>query len=505
MWRIQTSITGYSISAYDRFRTYDNLVHQFNLYREELEAEASGELDLFAKMIKRVRLNQVIDPRDAILQDREFGGIANSDKILYKGISRNYCKNGPLQSKKWVFDCDLTTIDVKLPLSEKHERGAQHGGARFSGNIAQTEDWDGSLGEEGQGVVVDFPFNFRSCHSILCSVCGEKAILDRAWNLSESLWARTQYLKINGEDPHVFEIVFSPDQRTKEKLVEVINKSEYKEGLDDWVQGINYAIRSALSDIGADRFGWVVFYHHVRGNGSSDDDDAEARRKKNDWNGNDGNPNNFRRAPHFHVLLISPLPGGELIKRFNKVRAEALPGWIVKVGPNKEESRRARKEGRAPSPVELKTRFSLEDKLAYIMSHQGVTFSKTVKGSRTIQDDLWRSYGICSGRVISEICIKPRVPLLNQGYVKYVEVDGERKPLFWSKLLFMCMDQGLDVDLAHVEGINSARVFVHRSDKKDCLELVQAYYKENPDNLEGLYELIRKDRRFLFDFIPKDG
>lgn len=463
------------------------------------------DLDLFAKMIKRVKLNNIIDPRPAILQDREFGGIVNSDVILYKGIQRNFCKNGPLKSKKRVFCDDLTPMVTKLPLTEKHERGAQHGGARFAGTIAQTEDWDGKLGEDGQGAVVEFAFNFRSCHSILCSVCGEKAILDRAWNLSESIWARAQYLSLNGADPHIFEIIFSPPQGSRDSLVQAINKSEYKEGLEDWVQGIDWTIRSALSDLGADRFGWVIFYHQVRGNGQGGDEEDEARRRKNDWNGNDGDSDHFRLAPHFHVILISPLPGGDLIKRFNEARAEYLPGWLIKVGPNKEEARKAKKEGRRTRPVELQTRFSLEDKLAYIMSHQGVTFSPSLKGSKTIQDDLWRTRGICSGQVISEVYLKPSVPLLNQGYIKYVEIDGERRPLFWSKLLFLCMDYGLDTSLAHVEGINSARVFAHRRDKKDCVEIVRTYHKDNPDDLEGLYNILRDDRRFLFDFIPKDG
>jgi len=453
-------------------------------------------------MIKRVKKNLIIDPRASILQKREFGGVENSGEF-YKGIPRKYYKNGLLQSEKWVLVDDLTRLETKLPCTEKHERGAQHGGARFSGNVAQTEDWDGTLGNTGQGVGVDFPFNFRSCHSVLCSVCGEKAILDRAWNLSESIWARHQYLSLNGP-AHVYEIIFSPPQGTKEELVQAIDKSEYKEGLDDWVQGINYAIRSALDDLGADRFGWIVFYHQVRGNGKAGDEADESKRKHNDWNGNDGNSDHFRLAPHFHIILISPLPGGELISRFNRVRGDVLPGWIVKVGPNKQETKNARAEGRQPRPIELETRFSLEDKLAYIISHQGVTFSKCAKG-RVIQDDLWRAYGICSGRVISEIFIKARVPLLNQGYIKYVEIDGERRPLFWSRLLFLCMDYGLDIDLAHVEGINSARVYAHRTDKAECLRLVREYHKENPEDLEGLYNLIKADRRFLFDFIPKDG
>lgn len=455
-------------------------------------------------MIKRVCRNYVIDPRPAILQKREFEGIENSEEF-YKRIQRNFCKNGPLKTKKWVFSKDLTPMVTTLPLSEQHERGPKHGGARFAGTLAQTEDWDGTLGEDGRGAVVEYSFNFRCCHSVLCSVCGEKAILDRAWDLSESLWARVQYLGQLGADPHVFELIFSPDQGTPDKLLEAINKSEYKEGLDDWIQGIDAAIRSALGDLGADRFGWVVFYHQVRGNGQGGDEEDEARRKQHDWNGNDGDPDHFRLAPHFHVILISPLPGGDLIRRFNKIRDDVLPGWIIKVGPNKEESKKARAEGRRARPVEFKTRFSLEDKLAYIMSHQGVTFSPSVKGSKTIQDDLWRTRGICSGQVISEVAIKARVPLLNQGYIKYVEIDGERRPLYWSKLLFLCLDYGLDIDLAHVEGINSARVFAHRSVKRDCVEIVREYCRNNPDDLEGLYNLIRDDRRFLFDFVPKEG
>lgn len=142
----------------------------------------------------------------------------------------------------------------------------------------------------------------------------------------------------------------------------------------------------------------------------------------------------------------------------------------------------------------------LEDKICYFMSHQGITSNPEKKGHA----DLYSSYGLNSGHQLSEVCLKSRVPLLRQGYIKWIEIDGQRRPLYWSKLLFMCIEYGIDIDLAHVEGVNSSRVYVARDDKADCLELVRQYHSKNPDDLTGLIDLIAHDRRFYFDFVPKE-
>lgn len=493
-YSLQSRITAFSSSSYERYHSYDNLVSEFHRYSSYCDDLPDEDLDLFALAIKRMknatRTGGIIDPREAILQRRDFV------EISPKRIQRKFNKSGRLRKSKFVNVSDLTRIETKYPLSEDHERGARHGGARFSGTLAQTEDWDGSLEDGGTGAIVEFKYSVRSCHSVLCSVCGEKAILDRAWNLSERIWSGTgQYVYLNAGRCHVYEVVFSPPQGSPRELKEAIDQSDYREGLDEWRQAINHAIRTATAEAGG-LVGWTTIYHAVRGNGK------KVARKYNDWDGNDGDPNHYRRAPHFHVILSSPLTAGQLIRGFNKAREDDLKGWIIGVGYNQREREKADRQGTIYKPHEIETRFELEDKLAYLLSHQGITCNADGTGQ---QDDLWDSHGLNHGSQISEICIKKRLPLLRQGYVKYVEIDGERKPLFWSKLLYMCLSQGLDTDLAHVEGINSSRVYAHKSDKAECRAIVQEFVKENPGDLEGLYLLIRYDRRFLHDFIPKDG
>ena len=173
------------------------------------------------------------------------------------------------------------------------------------------------------------PHNVKSCHSILCDQCGEKAILDKAWDLSQSIWARVQYISRNtGRDAHVYEVVFSPPQATKAQLFAAVTQAQYEEGLNEWKMAICHAIRQATRRTGAKMVGWTIFYHHARKNGRSG-------RVNRDWDGNDGEYGHFRLAPHFHVIIVSPLTAGELIEGFNEVRDSCLNDWFIGVGYNK--------------------------------------------------------------------------------------------------------------------------------------------------------------------------
>jgi len=69
----------------------------------------------------------------------------------------------------------------------------------------------------------------------------------------------------------------------------------------------------------------------------------------------------------------------------------------------------------------------------------------------------------------------------------------------------MCEREGMSYDLARVEGINSAHVYAARVEKKECQEEIWNLIAEHPNDLEAVYQYIRDDHRFIFNWIPIDG
>ena len=341
----------------------------------------------------------------------------------------------------------------------------------------------------------------RSCHSPECSVCGEKATLDIAWKQAQRIEATETYIRqYMDAQPHTFEIVFSPPQGTKKELATTLFYAQYEEGLQEFEGLITEAIRIATGDREGYTWGYDLFYHPFRQNGTDG--------QKNGWNGNDGIPDHWRYAPHFHMIITTTLYPGQLVKAFNDLRKNGgiLFRWVVKVGPNQTEEAQARAQGIPFKPHEITGHTELENKLDYIISHVGIVHNLDAEGNPVSRRrDIVKKYGLNHHTRIAEIRIRQGVPLLNQGYQETFEEDGISKPVYWAKLIYECFEKNLDIELARVERINSACVFVPAVYRDELKDRVEGFIRDNPDDLEGLYRLIRIDRRFITNFIPREG
>lgn len=228
-------------------------------------------------------------------------------------------------------------------------------------------------------------------------------------------------------------------------------------------------------------------------------------------------------AIHSHGIVVSYLPGPVLVKRWNELRKTCplVAGWVVKIGPNKQDSIKARKEGKKNAPpheIDMSSgSHELEHKIAYILSHTGIR--------QAVGDDLEPvgnrlplpvHHGLNHYSRMSRIVLRSGVPLLSQGYEEtFTEESGKEVPVYWANYYYECVARQSDPYLAHVERINSAHVYVFRFDKEgarsDISRLVSEYRAdsvkmEHPERLlSEIYRFIRADRRFIFNFVPKEG
>lgn len=410
----------------------------------------------------------------------------------YKVIRRKYNQYGRMLADKLT---EINPMVSELPMHAP--RSDQCGTIFWHGTDKITLDYDG----QGQGTYSRVQYQARSCHSPECEVCGDKAMLDKAWELAQRIEASQTYIRqYMGETPRTLEIVFSPPQATKEQLARTLHYAQSLEGFQEFQYQIEEAIRQATGDKDGMTWGAVIFYHAFRQNGRDG--------QKNGWNGNDGIPDHWRFAPHFHVVLTTIRYPGELVKAFNDLRGtDLLKGWVVKVGPNQKEEAEARAEGVPFVPHVLYDHTDLENKLDYILSHTAIRHKADSEGQATGRRlPMFSVHGLNHHSRISRIEFKKGVPLLNQGYSDFIEdSEGQRKGMYWAKVLYMCLDNNVDIELARVERINSGHVYIPRIYRDECRASVSDFIKDNPRDLEGLYRLIRTDQRYITNFIPKEG
>jgi len=373
----------------------------------------------------------------------------------------------------------------------------QCGTTFWHGTDKVTLDYDG----QGQGSYSRVQYQARSCHSPECEECGDKAMMDKAWELAQRIEASQSYIRqYMAETPRTFEIVFSPPQATKKELANTLHYAQTLEGFQEFQYQIEEAIRQATRDPNGTTWGAVIFYHAFRQNGRDG--------QKNAWNGNDGESDHWRYAPHFHVILTTVRYPGELVKAFNDLRkTDLLKGWVVKVGPNQVEEAQARAEGVPFVPHVLHDHSDLENKLQYIISHTAIRHKADENGQPIGRRlPMFSVHGLNHHSRISRIEAKQGVPLLNQGYSDFIEEeDGQRKGYYWAKVLYLCLDNNMDIELARVERINSGHVYVPRIYRDDCKSKVLEFIEDNPDDLQGLHRLITSDWRYITNFVPKDG
>ena len=429
----------------------------------------------------------------------DFGISGAYGEIPYTVLRSKFNNLGLRKTPKMRDFNELSRLMISLPMHE--ERRPDCGMIRATGQYKITEDYDG----QGNGYGFKAVYQKRSCHCSACEECGEKNILDDAWLYSQDIWARVLGLRMCGVDAHVYEWVFSPPQATQEEYVETCKASTYKEGLQEFERLISFVIRNSAEDLEAVATGWSTFYHPVRQNGS----DGAHR----DWDGNDGDPMHWRYAPHFHVIVVSRFKGPALIKRLNKLKNEHpfLKAWSIMIGPNRSDKKKGIR-----APHEIEDRHELEHKIAYILSHasikQAVDEEGEPEGRRL---SMISHYGLNHYRRMSRLTLKASVPLLSQGYEETVQENGKEHPVYWANYYYECVARNKNLYYAHVERILSAHVYVFNFDKegarRDITELVHNWEsvpgnREQPERLlSAIYQYIRNDSRYIFDFIPQEG
>jgi len=407
---------------------------------------------------------------------------------------------------------DLTRVMVSRPMQEP-KRNPDCGEIRATGEYKVTLNYDG----KGQGYGYKALYQKRACHCSACSVCGEKNILDDAWLYSQDIWARVNRLKVCGSEAHVYEWVFSPPQATLEEFRETIKTIMYKEGQTEYERLISFVIRNVTGDLDATATGWSIFYHPWRQNGK----DGAHR----PWDGNDSDPYHHRVSPHYHVIVVSWLRGPALIKKLNALKEEHpfLKDWTITIGPNKEDKKKAKAQGKRHAPPhEIADRHELEHKLAYILSHTGIKQKTDEEGNPTGRRlPMVSHHGLNHYKRMSRLTFRScglsssDVPLLSQGYEEIVSENGTDRPVYWANYLYPCIANGKSLYYAHVERINSAHVYVSNFDKENCradlIELIRAF-REGPSGrecperlLSRIYNHIRADDRYIFDFTPQEG
>ena len=212
-----------------------------------------------------------------------------------------------------------------------------------------------------------------------------------------------------------------------------------------------------------------------------------------------------------------------MVSRWNALRKSCplVAGWVVKIGPNKKDEAEARANGKRHAPpheIDMSSgSHELEHKIAYILSHAGIR--------QAVGDDLEPignrlpllvHHGLNHYSRMSRLVLKKGVPLLSQGYEEtFIEEGGKEVPVYWANYLYECVARDSDLYLAHVERVNSAHVYVFHFDKEgaraDLSRLVSEFRAdsvkmEHPERLlSEIYRFIRDDRRFIFDFVPKEG
>lgn len=468
----QTTIKGFTYPITINYPTFSRLSAQIDINEKSRNSEIpEDDLSIMISRLKsQIRNGSIVYP-----------AIGDFVEIDYRVIRSKFFKSGPRQKPKVSGASPMISI---LPMHAP--KGPGCGTVFWHGTDKVTLDFDGN----GNGAYSRVRYQTRSCHSPECEECGDKAILDKAWEIAQRIEASQAFIRqYRMESPRTIEIVFSPPQATKRELAETLHYAHTIEGFQEFEYTILEAIRQASGDSEGLSWGAMMFYHAFRQNGTDG--------QKNGWNGNDGNPDHWREAPHFHVIFTSSMFPGQLIKAFNDLRrTDLLKGWIVKVGP---------KEGET-EPRLLSSHSDLENKLQYILSHTAIRH-KADKDGQAIGRRLpmFSCHGLNHHSRISRIEVKSGVPLLNQGYADFIE-DGEtRKGFYWARVLYMCLDNGLDVELARVERINSAHVYVPTIYRNDSKRDIVQFVHDHPEDLGGLWRMISSDRRYITNFVPKEG
>lgn len=327
------------------------------------------------------------------------------------------------------------------------------------------------------------------CTSRLCPKCFRYNLFLDSEDYAQRIWALRQREARRGAVPVLYQVVLSPPKRHKDPLA--VYRWTSKEGIDDLKKTAFLILRDMKA------LGGSLTMHHFAQNGEDGLNNAAIT-------GNDGDPNNWRLALHFHALAVFDTIAD--VRKISEIAAKY--GWVVKIVKNPD-----------GSFCRIKTLDQLKNKLFYLQSHASVFMPDN--GGRMMDSIAW--FGSATHRSLREIYGPNKGPILKEGYT---ETDEEGRVLYWYEDLKRFVPIGLET-LAEVEKVNSARIFVDAADYRECfaricgladslgIPLKYETRKDSKGNKKtvcvgpaedlppkDLYALISSDYRYLSTFTP---
>lgn len=351
------------------------------------------------------------------------------------------------------------------------------------------------------------PEQFRHCCRMQCPVCGRKYCNDHAHDLAHTIWNTRDKLGRQGWTPAVYHVVVSPPQPDNpEALLRVMTLEGWKDLRSEAVE--------LLGELGA--LGGAILYHPFRENGKYGLQNGYKT-------GNDGDPDHWRLAPHYHgIVIFNGIPPVWEIAEIS-----ARTGWVINLKtPEDEDIRRSDREF---SEARIKTLDDCEYLARYLYSHAGVMFAEGHNRRCYIATYLNES----NPRALRTLRLRPGADLLRQGYIAtYQDPAHPEEPqvLYWDQLyttisagnLYLSEEEILR--LSEVECINSAPVQCAAADFDYCQSIIEAEYERQRGlgllhlvgvkrdgtrtydmDVRELWAIIRADTRFLTQFVPYDA
>lgn len=311
---------------------------------------------------------------------------------------------------------------------------------------------------------------FIHCQSRRCPKCLRYNTYVDADDIAQRIWAMRSNECRRGASAGLYRVVLSPPPIHKDPLA--VARWTSKEGFDD----LKKTAVLLLKELGT--LGGALIVHHFREDGQ---DGIENADKTN----NTGNPESWRLGLHFHA--IAAFDGLVPVEK-TRILYD-LYGWTIKVIDVKE---KGFKEARIRSLSDLKKN------LFYLLSHASVMIPDD--GGRAIKAVSY--FSGATHQKLREIYGPSRRPLYIEGYI---EVDDEGRVLYWYYDWLRFAPQDI-VELAQVERVNSARVYVDAADYAECSRVIADLRRDlNLSKGEdippaALYKAISGDYRFISCF-----
>lgn len=398
-------------------------------------------------------------------------------------------KRGPLEADF----SDLSTMYIGLPGQGEPGRSAK--GIKCGFEKLKHGDICGTLEAE---TVIKRSEQFRHCNNINCPICWVRYYKDHANTTSSVIWDTRDMLARQGYTPMAYHIVLScPQPFDKPSLI----KSATLEGWKD----LRAEAHEILRELGV--IGGAMFYHPFRENGKDGI-------KNGSITGNDGDPEHWRYAPHFHAIaLFNGFPPLDRVRELYE-----RTGFVINFKTIEDERP---KGANYLDEARIKTLADCSYLCSYLYSHIGV-----IKGDNSNRRLPGVTYLENSHPTkIRTLYLRRGVPLLLQGYTATVqdpdnlEVHGQ--PLYWRQLL---LDLAASSDLSppeilrlsEVELINSGFVRCAAHDYEYCSKVLDDEYKRQKElgllhpsghgkydlDVFELWRLIRDDPAFITQFQP---